>query len=306
MGKIKDLTGQIFGELIVIEDSKIRKNRQVVWKCKCSCGKITYVTGSSLRNGHTTSCGHKKYESKNTDNLIGQHFGKLTVIEEAGRTNNRQVIWNCKCQCGNYRKAIGYELKSGKVNACFDCTKQNLKYKIPTFQKIKNHKFGLLTALTPLNERDAAGHILWNCKCDCGNYIKVSSNSLLTNNTNSCGCLSTSKGQLQIIKLLKQNNILFSSECSFSTCLSPKQSKLFFDFSIIENNNIVRLIEYDGIQHYQSVEYFGGQKQLQYQKECDKIKNQWCKDNNIPLIRIPYTVKNITIDDIMGDKYLVK
>lgn len=306
MGKIKDLTGQTFGQLTVIKDSGQRKNRQVVWECQCSCGKIAYIVGASLRNGHTTSCGHKAYESKNADDLIGQVFGQLKVIEKIGKNNSRQIIWNCQCSCGNFRQALGYELKNGKVTACFNCTKNNLKYKISTYEKIKEHKFGLLTPLQPLNERDNAGHIIWNCKCDCGNYIKVSSNHLLTNNTNSCGCLHKSVGELKIKNLLKENNISYVSECSFSSCLSPKQSKLFFDFGILKNNTIIRLIEYDGIQHYYPVDYFGGEEELKYRQKCDTIKNNWCKENNIDLIRIPYTVKNITLKDLMGDQYLVR
>ena len=53
MGKIKDLTGQRFGKLTVLEITEERRNRQVVWKCQCDCGNIVYVVGGSLRNGHT-------------------------------------------------------------------------------------------------------------------------------------------------------------------------------------------------------------------------------------------------------------
>ena len=45
MGRIKDLTGQKFGKLIVLEITPERRNRQVVWKCLCECGNITYVVG---------------------------------------------------------------------------------------------------------------------------------------------------------------------------------------------------------------------------------------------------------------------
>jgi hypothetical protein len=55
MGKMKDLTGQKFGKLMVIEEAYRKKN--VYWKCHCDCGTETIVIGSGLRNGHTTSCG---------------------------------------------------------------------------------------------------------------------------------------------------------------------------------------------------------------------------------------------------------
>lgn len=47
-------------------------------------------------------------------------------------------------------------------------------------------------------------------------------------------------------------------------------------------------IEFDGIQHFEPVEYFGGEKTFLRTIECDKIKNEYCSKNNIRLIRIKY------------------
>ena len=59
--KFKDLTGQRFGKLTVIERAEDyitpRNEREVQWRCKCLCGRECIVRGHSLRNGHTTSCG---------------------------------------------------------------------------------------------------------------------------------------------------------------------------------------------------------------------------------------------------------
>ena len=96
MGKIKDLTGQKFGKLTVLEITTERRNRQVVWKCQCNCGNIVYIVGSSLRNGHTQSCGCSWYEDKAED-LTGQQFGKLTVLKRNKDKNNksRNAYWDC-------------------------------------------------------------------------------------------------------------------------------------------------------------------------------------------------------------------
>ena len=61
-----------------------------------------------------------------------------------------------------------------------------------------------------------------------------------------------------------------------------------FDFGILNNSSILLLIEYDGIQHYKSIEYFGGMESLKSQQRRDKIKNEYCNENKIPLLRIPY------------------
>ena len=54
---LKDLTGQRFSKLTVIEKTNMRKHGYVVWKCKCDCGNITYVDSSSLKSGNNKSCG---------------------------------------------------------------------------------------------------------------------------------------------------------------------------------------------------------------------------------------------------------
>lgn len=60
---------------------------------------------------------------------------------------------------------------------------------------------------------------------------------------------------------------------------------LRFDFYLSDYNI---LIEYNGKQHYYSIPYFGGEDTLKRQKVNDAIKEKYCQDNNIKLIRIPY------------------
>ena len=71
-----------------------------------------------------------------------------------------------------------------------------------------------------------------------------------------------------------------------------------FDFFLPDYNLI---IEYDGEQHFSG--WGGDPKKLKYTQEHDQYKEQWCKINNITLIRIPYTeYENITLDMILGGK----
>lgn len=57
--------------------------------------------------------------------LIGQKFGRLTVIEECGRDKFRQVMWKCKCECGNEVIVRGYALRSGNTQSCGCFQKEN-------------------------------------------------------------------------------------------------------------------------------------------------------------------------------------
>jgi len=92
------------------------------------------------------------------------------------------------------------------------------------------------------------------------------------------------KGEIKIMRHLLENNILIETQKSFPDC--KDKGLLKFDFYLPEYNI---LIEYDGEQHFKPVNFFGGEKSYKIRKKRDRIKNKYCKKNNIRLIRIPYT-----------------
>ncbi|WPJ50447.1 hypothetical protein RCIP0023_00405 [Klebsiella phage RCIP0023] len=92
-----------------------------------------------------------------------------------------------------------------------------------------------------------------------------------------------SKPVLKIKQYLLENNYNIVMEKSFSDCRN--ENTLPFDFYLEEYN---LCIEYDGEQHYKSIEFFGGEEKLIKQQQNDSIKNQYCKDNNINLLRIRF------------------
>jgi len=98
-----------------------------------------------------------------------------------------------------------------------------------------------------------------------------------------CPSCNESKGETKIKNYLINNKILFIKNMRFEDCKNKK--KLPFDFYLL-NKNI--LIEYDGIQHYQPIDKFGGKKEFENRQRNDSIKNKYCINNNIILIRIPY------------------
>jgi len=92
-----------------------------------------------------------------------------------------------------------------------------------------------------------------------------------------------SKGESKISQILEKNNIKYLREKKFKNCKDKQQ--LPFDF-YLPNYNFC--IEFDGKQHFESVKYWGGEEGLKYTQSHDKIKNQYCHDNNINLLRIKY------------------
>jgi very-short-patch-repair endonuclease len=104
-----------------------------------------------------------------------------------------------------------------------------------------------------------------------------------------CPKCNQSKGELKIEKLLKENNIEFNYQHKFEKCINKRQ--LPFDFYLPNFNTC---IEFDGKQHFEVFEKFGKESFERTQKH-DKIKNKYCKENNIKLIRIKYSDTNKTI-----------
>ena len=100
-----------------------------------------------------------------------------------------------------------------------------------------------------------------------------------------CPNCNESKGELKIKELLDKGKIKYIFQKTFDDCRNKNNKKLKFDF-FLPNKNI--LIEYDGKQHYEPIEYFGGTISHEKLIEYDKIKNQYAKLNKIKLIRISY------------------
>lgn len=106
------------------------------------------------------------------------------------------------------------------------------------------------------------------------------------NREQACTCCSRSKGEERIARFLNKNNITYESRKT----IDLKHKKLFLDFYLFEGI----AIEYDGEQHFKSICTFGGDSRLAKQINNDKLKDNYCIENNIKLIRIPYTeYKNI-------------
>jgi very-short-patch-repair endonuclease len=98
-----------------------------------------------------------------------------------------------------------------------------------------------------------------------------------------CPVCNESRGESSIRKYLNINKIDFKTQKTFKGC--QYVSLLKFDF-YLPNHNIC--IEFDGIQHFEAFEFFGGEEALLKNMERDAIKNQYCTDNNIKLLRIEY------------------
>ena len=145
--------------------------------------------------------------------------------------------------------------------------------------------------------------LYYKCKCLlCSReYLTTSSN---LQNTFSCGC-QKSLGEFKIIEILEQNQIKYKKEYIFPN------TKFRYDFALLDDNgNVIRLIEFDGEQHFKNrVKNSGWNTLEKYEttKKNDLKKEKIAKNKNIPLVRIPYWERNnITLQLLLENKYLIK
>lgn len=119
-------------------------------------------------------------------------------------------------------------------------------------------------------------------QCFKGHVFSTSWNKIQSQHVG-CAICTQSKGEDLVSEYLLKHNLTFEREKTFENCKYKK--KLRFDFYI---NSLNACIEFQGVQHYKPIEHFGGDARYTSQLKKDNIKVEFCKENNIKLIRIPY------------------
>jgi uncharacterized C2H2 Zn-finger protein len=122
-----------------------------------------------------------------------------------------------------------------------------------------------------------------------------------------CAICSESQGERIVSKVLDSNNIDYVRQKRFKECFnvgkSGKCTTLPFDFYLPNFNTV---IEYNGRQHYESVDVFGGEESLKHQKNLDKLKKDFCSKNNINMIIIPYKLSKDQISSFILTELKIK
>lgn len=264
------------------------------------------------------------FKSNRQQDITGQKFNRLTALYPVILKNrpNKQY-WHCKCDCGNEKDVEVYALKYGGTKSCGCLFTELNKEKMTKYNNSQSEnnkipigtKFGKLTVIEDLGYKpqfpgSTHNRRWYKCLCDCGNICEANGNFLKCGFKKSCGCL-ISQGEYEIESILKENNIPYIKEKSLDNLTNINGNKLRFDFIIYnKDNSINRCVEFDGRQHFTGPDtrvWGRTTDTLETIQERDTIKNKYCKDNNIVLIRIPYIkLTKITLEDIMGDKFQVK
>lgn len=236
---------------------------------------------------------------------VGSKFGKLTILEVLSSNKVK-----CQCECGNIIEVYKSNLSKGYTKSC-GCIRQetakqhaieiNHQRSEQFLNNIIGKTFGHLTAIEKDEEKSQKmSRVYLKCKCDCGcnSIVSVRADSLVNGDTTSCGS-TNSRGELKIKTLFNELNVQYKQQVWFKDL--KYKSYLYFDFGIYDKNNtLLGLIEFQGQQHYNNSDYWGGENTLKENQIRDQLKREYCLNNNIPLIEIPYWhLKKIDKDYIL-------
>jgi very-short-patch-repair endonuclease len=270
-------------EYTVLGDYKTSKTK--ILMRHNSCGNDYMVTPNIFLTGHR--CPHCFGSHKKTTRQFKQEVFDLvgneyTVLGEYKNTNTRIKVRHNKC--GNVYYVIPTNFLYGGTR-CFNCS-YNHRTGL-TLDDFKNDVYNLVG-----DEYTVVGNTYKNNKTPiairhnkCGHINLVRPNDFKTGQSR-CPFCHESKGEVAVEKSLKSHLVNFVKQKKFDNCINPKTGrKLPFDFYLPDYKVC---IEFDGKQHYSPVDLFGGQEGFKKRQYLDNIKNRYCYDHNIRLIRISY------------------
>ncbi|MCQ2543382.1 MAG: hypothetical protein MJ126_04400 [Lachnospiraceae bacterium] len=288
-----DYTGQSFGELTVLEmmyPNRDSDDKRTKCKCVCSCGNGIIRVVDSLFRAKNPSCGCKRHKSivdACAIDINNKKFGRLLILETIyDFENHTKPRVKCLCDCGKEIILFKNDVLSGSTKSC-GCLRKEINSTIneKDWTNVVSDAGVKLLSFAYQNDK---GTRMWNCECPlCKNTFVALPAKVMSCHTTSCGCKIESSLERITESILVKYNIKYIKQYSFDDCVY--KYKLKFDFAILDDNGkVIFIIENDGRQHYESVEFFGGQEGFESTQIRDEIKNKYCKSHNIPLLRFPY------------------
>ena len=295
------------------------KNASQKLDIKCSCGNIYKISFSDIKRFKQYNCPKcsdikrvNDMKNKDIDNLNYYNYNQVKSI--INNTDSKLLSTNyntcydkleLKCSCGKtYYQSfthISNKIKTNKPILCPDCMKNisddkfrlnecDIKHKI--MELYGYEKFKIVDFNKYKNNKTKIEFI----HADCGHKFYSTLHNILVAERSCPNCENNhTLGIRKIIKFLENNNITYELEKKFNDC---KYKRLLpFDIYL---NSYNALIEFDGEQHYKSIDYFGGDESFELCKIRDNIKNEYCKNKNIPLLRIKYNQIN-QIDSLLKE-----
>jgi len=268
---------KIHGDSFSYNDVKYINNRtNINITCHKCHNHFVQTPNNHLR--YNKSCPYCSGEIFNkeifTKNANNTHNQKYDYSLSQGKNNKSKIKIICP-EHGIFEQRIDHHLNG---SGCPKCTNKH-NYSTKEWCKIATNKHNNKYNYSLVKYINAKTKIKLICP-EHGIFEQIPSSHL---DGRGCPKCKSSKGEEKIRKSLIENNINFESQKKFDNCFYKK--KLYFDFYLPDYN---LCIEFDGEQHFKSIPYWGGDEIFEKVKIRDKIKNQYCQDNNIDLLRIRF------------------
>lgn len=306
-------------ECELLSEEYVHCNTKLRFRCKCG-NEFETAPKTFLGKGkrHCDECGKEKQmvglEEFRKNSSYTYEFVRSFISNDGNVLLNKEYFGikchiEIKCKCGNEFKTTFDSYKNGGKRQCNECsklisnrTKQSRKrsrnkkstapYTYEEVQRIINSTNGC----TLLSEQYVGVKTNLVIRCKCGELFKTTFDCFRSKNKFRCGKCSgkQSAGETRIENWLLSKGVKFQKQYRIRGCRHKKP--LPFDFAIFKDDLLECLVEYDGEQHFRPYRFQDNQlmEYVKFKKvqERDEIKNNYCKDNNIKLVRIPYTNLN--------------
>jgi hypothetical protein len=278
------------------EDLKMEQNKSNVLvkiPITCACGDVFEMNYSyfiSMKQKQCKKCSNesrvKKLSISDYDDEINKLKQKDCIVLGINNKNHRTLIFIEDKEGYKYKadvKVIRKFIKNGflgvdKFNKGNPYTVNNIKvwltYNEPKYELLSN------------TYKDANSKLLW--KCSEGHKFYAALHKFKDQGRR-CPICNASKGEQKVGEWLVNNNYKIFPQFIFTDLLSDLGNPLRFDFGVLDiQNNIHLLIEYDGGQHFEWIPGMMSRENFIKLQKHDKMKNNYCINHNINLVRIPY------------------
>lgn len=294
------------GYIIISRDEEYKNmTTNISFKCNYCEKEYLRTPKMALRSNYgCTKCIQKKVVGKllseqrfNSDEFFELYKNHLIDLEHIEKSI---FTYKCeKCNSSIVRKADIIKTTTHK-RLCDTCGKRmSGAKKIITTQEKNKYLKHIGSQSICIDETNVGNKDISLFKCSCGAEFKRKWNVVRTYGFHRCNKCSKrqSYGEQLIEKILNARNIYFESEKRFENCRN--KYALPFDFYLPHYNLV---IEYDGIHHFEDVRYEGQCKQTRFN---DEIKDRYCEDSGIRMLRIPYfekdNIEKIIVDNLYGN-----
>ncbi len=282
--------------------------KKIWWLGKCGHEwetKIGYRirgTGCPYCSGQSVLKGFNDLESLNPELASEWNYERNGAIKPSDITihSGMKVWWICS---NRHEWEATVASRNNYRNGCPYCAGQKV---IKTVNDLQTLRPDLASEWHPTKNGDLKPsdvmpntnkRVWWFSKC--GHEWLASPNSRVNSNS---GCPFCNESHLEKIirNLLCRYKYSFQEQIKFDGLVGIGGNLLSYDFGVYENGELDFLIECQGGQHYEPVDFYGGIEKYKIQLEHDRLKQEFCQKNHILLIEIPYTYSDEEIEAIFS------